>query len=51
MHTYYSNPGLDIELDYRRGNLRRAAADHRLTRQAREGARTGRRSAGRRTAH
>lgn len=51
MHTYYSNPGLDTELDYRRGNLHRAAADHRLARQARRGARTGRRSADHRTAH
>ncbi|HST64871.1 MAG TPA: hypothetical protein VLM05_06755 [Mycobacteriales bacterium] len=35
MSTYYSAPGLDPELDYRRRGLRRAAAEHRLVRQAR----------------
>lgn len=50
MSTYYSGPALDTELDYRRGGLRRAAAEHRLARLAR-GARTGRRGTdGRRSA-
>ena len=53
MSTYYSAPALDSELDYRRTTLRQAAADHRLLRQARRAARTGRRGGaeGRRTAH
>jgi hypothetical protein len=53
MATYYSGPALDTELDYRRANLRQAAADHRLIQQARRAARTGRRGAGRdrRAAH
>jgi hypothetical protein len=54
MSTYYSSPALDSELDYRRSSLRQAAADHRLARQARRAARTGRRgpgAEGRRTAH
>lgn len=50
MSNYYYGPALDTELDYRRANLRREAADHRLARQARRAARTGRHF-GRRTTH
>jgi hypothetical protein len=50
--TYYSAPALDSELDYRRSGLRRAAAEHRLARQARRAARTARRTTdGPRTTH
>ncbi len=42
-------PALDTELDYRRANLRRQAANYRLARSARRAARTGR-HLGRRTA-
>ncbi len=42
MSNYYSAPALHSELDYRRSGLVRAAAEHRLARQARA-ARTGRR--------
>jgi hypothetical protein len=42
MSAYYSGPALDTELDYRRANLRREAADYRLARTARRAARTGR---------
>ena len=48
MSAYYYGPALDTELDYRRANLRREAADYRLARTARRAARTGRHS-GRRT--
>jgi hypothetical protein len=52
MSTYYSAPALDSELDYRRAGLCRAAAEHRLVRQARRAARTARRGVdGRRSAH
>jgi hypothetical protein len=44
MSTYYSKP----ELDYRRGCLRRAAAEHRLARLARTAHRAA--AAGRRAA-
>jgi hypothetical protein len=50
MSAYYYSPALDSELDYRRANLRQAAADYRLARTARRAARTGRHF-GRRTAH
>jgi hypothetical protein len=43
MSTYYSAPALDSELSYRRAGLAQAAAEHRLARQARKAARTGRR--------
>jgi hypothetical protein len=49
MSGYYYGPALDTELDYRRANLRREAADYRLARVARRAARTGRHF-GRRTA-
>jgi hypothetical protein len=48
MTTFYSNPSLSTELDYRRGTLRQAAAEHRLARAARRGARTAHRRADRR---
>lgn len=48
MFAYYYGPALDTELDYRRANLRREAADYRLGRTARRAARTGRHP-GRRT--
>jgi hypothetical protein len=54
MSCYYSAPALNTELDYRRAGLRQQAADHRLARQARRAARTGRRGAnheGRRATH
>ena len=50
MSGYYYGPALDTELDYRRANLRRQAANYRLARTARRAARTGRHF-GRRTAH
>ena len=50
MSSYYYGPALDSELDYRQATLRQEAADHRLARQARRAARTGRHF-GRRTAH
>jgi hypothetical protein len=50
MSGYYYGPALDTELDYRRANLRREAADYRLARTARRTARTGRHF-GRRTTH
>jgi hypothetical protein len=50
MSGYYYGPALDTELDYRRANLRREAADYRLARTARRAARTGRHF-GRRTGH
>jgi hypothetical protein len=43
MSNYFYGSALDTELDYRRANLRQQASDHRLARQARRGARTGRR--------
>ena len=49
MFAHYYGPALDTELDYRRANLRREAADYRLARTARRAARTGRHP-GRRTA-
>ena len=49
MSAFYYGPALDNELDYRRANLRREAADYRLARAARRAARTGRHP-GRRTA-
>jgi len=50
MSSYYYGPALADELDYRQATLRQQAADHRLVRQARRAARTGRHF-GRRTAH
>jgi hypothetical protein len=50
MSGYYYGPALDSELDYRRANLRRVAADYRLARTARRATRTGRHF-GRRTTH
>lgn len=44
MSGFYYGPALDTELDYRRANLRRVAAEHRLVRAARRAARTGRNS-------
>lgn len=49
MSNYYYGPALESELEYRRATLRREAADARLARQVRRGARTGR-HLGRRTA-
>jgi len=42
MSNYFYGSALDTELDYRRTNLRQQASEHRLARQARRGARTGR---------
>ena len=50
MSNYYYGPALETELDYRRANLRHEAAEHRLARQVRRAARTGRHF-GRRAAH
>jgi len=50
MSGYYYGPALATELDYRRANLRREAAEYRLARTARRAARTGRHF-GRRTDH
>ena len=43
MSNYYYGPALDTELDYRRGALRHDADVHRLAREARRVARSGRR--------
>jgi hypothetical protein len=45
MSNYFYGSALDTELDYRRANLRQQASDHRLVRQARRAARTGRKGA------
>jgi hypothetical protein len=50
MSGYYYGPALETELDYRRANLRREAADYRLARTARRAVRTGR-HLGRRATH
>jgi hypothetical protein len=50
MSSFYYGPALESELDYRRADLRRQAADYRLARTARRGVRTGR-HLGRRATH
>jgi hypothetical protein len=42
MSNYFYGSALDTELDYRRASLRQQASEHRLARQARRAARTGR---------